>query len=191
MDLFMIFFSAAIINNFVLTLFLGICPFVGVSQRISSAVSMGFSVMFVLVITAPVTWIIYYLLLKPFHLEILQYVAFILVIASLVQFVEMYVKKNSKMLYDALGIYLPLITTNCVILGLALFAILKELTFIETVFYALGGGAGFLLALVIMAGIREELDLAPVPKALKGTGITMIVSGSLAMAFMGFSGISH
>lgn len=189
-DLLMIFISAAIINNFVLTLFLGICPFVGVSQRISSAVSMGLSVIFVLVITSPVTWIINNLILKRFHLEILQYVSFIIVIASLVQFVEMFVKKNSKSLYDSLGIYLPLITTNCIILGLPLFAILKNYSFIEIIFYALGGGVGFLIALVIMAGIREELDLAPVPKALKGTGITMIVSGSLALAFMGFSGFS-
>lgn len=189
MKIILIFISAAIVNNFVLTYFLGLCPFVGVSKRISSAVSMGMAVTFVMTISAVVTWLIYNLLLVPYHIEILEYVSFILVIASLVQLVEMFVRKISKPLYDALGIYLPLITTNCAILGLALFAVLRHYSFIDSLFFGLGAGAGFTLALVIMAGIREELELANVPKYFKGAGITMIIAGSLALAFMGFSGL--
>jgi len=189
MNLLLIFISAAIVNNFVLSYFLGICPFVGVSKQVSSAVSMGMAVTFVMTITAAVTWLIYHLILVPFHVVILEYVAFILVIASLVQLVEMFIRKISKPLYDTLGIYLPLITTNCAILGLALFAVLREYGFIESLVYGVGAGAGFTLALVIMAGIREELELANVPKAFKGAGITMIVAGSLALAFMGFAGL--
>lgn len=189
MKLVLLFISAAIVNNFVLTYFLGICPFVGVSKRISSAISMGLAVMFVMTIAAAVTWLIYHLILIPFHIEILEYVAFILVIASLVQLVEMFIRKVSKPLYDALGIYLPLITTNCAILGLALFSVLRDYSFIESLIFGIGAGSGFMLALVIMAGIREELELAEVPKHFKGAGITMIVAGSLALAFMGFAGL--
>jgi len=189
MSLFLLFFSAAIVNNFVLSYFLGICPFVGVSKRVSSAVSMGMAVTFVMLITAVVTWLIYHLILVPFEVEILEYVSFILVIASLVQLVEMFIRKMSKPLYDTLGIYLPLITTNCAILGLALFSVLRDYSFWESVVFGLGAGAGFTLALVIMAGIREELELAPVPKYFQGAGITMIVAGSLALAFMGFAGM--
>jgi len=189
MKLFIIFISAAVVNNFVFTYFLGICPFVGVSKKLSSAVSMGMSVTFVMTISAGVTWLIYHLILVPFHIEILEYVSFILVIASLVQLVEMFVRKISKPLYDALGIYLPLITTNCTILGLALFSILRNYSFVESLIFGIGAGAGFTLALVIMAGIREELELANVPKYFRGAGITMIVAGSLALAFMGFAGL--
>ncbi|MBU2513703.1 RnfABCDGE type electron transport complex subunit A [bacterium] len=190
MELILIFISAAVVNNFVLSYFLGICPFVGVSKRISSAVSMGMAVTFVMTITAVVTWLIYHLILVPFKLEILEYVTFILVIASLVQLVEMFIQKISQPLYEVLGIYLPLITTNCAILGLALFAVLREYTFIESIIFGVGAGAGFTLALVIMAGIREELELAEVPGIFQGAGITMIVAGCLALAFMGFAGIS-
>ncbi|MFB0516139.1 MAG: electron transport complex protein RnfA [Candidatus Neomarinimicrobiota bacterium] len=189
MKIILIFISAAVINNFVLTYFLGLCPFVGVSKRLSSAVSMGMAVTFVMTISACVTWLIYNLLLVPYHIEILEYVSFILVIASLVQLVEMFVRKISKPLYDALGIYLPLITTNCAILGLALFAVLRHYNFIESLVFGIGAGAGFTLALVIMAGIREELELANVPRYFKGAGITMIIAASLALAFMGFSGL--
>jgi len=189
MKIILIFISAAVVNNFVLTYFLGLCPFVGVSKKISSAVSMGMAVTFVMTISAAVTWLIYNLLLVPYHIEILEYVSFILVIASLVQLVEMFIRKISKPLYDALGIYLPLITTNCAILGLALFAVLRHYSFIESLVFSIGAGAGFTLALVIMAGIREELELANVPKYFKGAGITMIIAGSLALAFMGFSGL--
>jgi electron transport complex protein RnfA len=189
MKLILLFISAAVVNNFVLSYFLGICPFVGVSKKISSAVSMGMAVTFVMTITAAVTWLIYHLILVPANLEILEYVSFILVISSLVQLVEMFVKKISKPLYETLGIYLPLITTNCAILGLALFSVLREYDFIESLVFGVGAGAGFTLAIVIMAGIREELELAKVPKPFEGAGITMIVAASLALAFMGFAGL--
>ena len=161
----------------------------GVSKKVSSALSMGMAVTFVMTIAAAVTWLIYYLILVPAGLEILQYVSFILVISSLVQLVEMFVEKISKPLYDTLGIYLPLITTNCAILGLALFAVLRDYDFMESLVYGIGAGAGFTLAIVIMAGIREELELAKVPKPFEGAGITMIVAASLALAFMGFAGL--
>ncbi len=189
MELFVIFISALLINNFVLTYFLGICPFLGVSNRLDSALSMGIAVTFVMSIAATVSWLIYYLLLVPYHLEFLEIVSFILVIASLVQLVEMFIRKVSPPLYQALGIYLPLITTNCAILGVALLAVLKKYNFIETVVFALGAGLGFTLAIVIMAGIREELEFADIPKPLQGAGITLIVAGILALAFMGFSGL--
>jgi electron transport complex protein RnfA len=189
MKLLLLFISAAVINNFVLSYFLGICPFVGVSKKLSSAISMGMAVTFVMTITAVVTWLIYHLILVPFGLEILQYVSFILVIASLVQLVEMFVRKVSKPLYDTLGIYLPLITTNCAILGLALFSVLREYNFMESLVFGIGAGAGFTLAITIMAGIREELELAKVPKPFEGAGITMIVAAALALAFMGFAGL--
>ncbi|NLT65154.1 MAG: electron transport complex subunit RsxA [Acidobacteria bacterium] len=189
MDLLLIFISAAIVNNFVLAYFLGICPFIGVSGKLSSAYSMGMATTFVLTIASMVTWIIYYFLLQPFHLEFLQTVAFILVIASLVQFVEMFIKKVSQPLYRALGIYLPLITTNCAIMGLALFNITREYTFYQGIVFAVGAGGGFTLALVLMAGIREELELADVPKPMRGVPVTLLVAGILALAFSGFAGM--
>jgi len=189
MDLLIIFVSALLINNFVLSYFLGICPFLGVSNKLSSAVSMGLAVTFVMTITAIVTWPIYHLILAPYHLEFLEIVSFILVIASLVQFVEMFIRKTSEAIYDALGIYLPLITTNCAILGFALIAVLKNYTYIETIVFGVGAGLGFTLALIIMAGIREELDFADIPESLKGPGITLLVAGILALSFMGFAGL--
>ncbi len=184
-----IFISAAIVNNFVLTYFLGICPFLGVSRKINSALGMGVAVTFVMVITAIVTWLLYHKLLLPNGMEYLEYVIFILVIASLVQMVEMIIKKVSPPLYRALGIYLPLITTNCAILGLALFMVLKEYSFIESLFFAFGAGGGFTLALLIMSGIREDLEIADLPECLKGAGIALIIAGLLALSFMGFSGL--
>jgi Na+-translocating ferredoxin:NAD+ oxidoreductase subunit A len=189
MELFIIFVSAAIVNNFVLSLFLGICPFVGVSNKISSAYSMGLAVTFVMTLTAMVSWLLYNLILVPYGLEFLQIPSFILVIASLVQFVEMVIKKVSQPLYRALGIFLPLITTNCAILGLALLLTMREYSFMESIVFGLGAGTGFIIALVIMAGIREELELADVPKSFRGAPITMIVAGILALAFMGFAGM--
>ncbi|MCX7908782.1 MAG: electron transport complex subunit RsxA [Ignavibacteria bacterium] len=189
MTLILIFLSAAIINNFVLSYFLGICPFIGVSNKISSAFSMGIAVTFVMTITAIVSWLVNNYLLIPYHLDFLQTVSFILVIASLVQFVEMVIKKVSQPLYRALGIYLPLITTNCAIMGLALFIAMKNYDFLESIFYGLGAGIGFTIAIVLMAGIREELDLADVPKAMRGVPITLITAGLLALAFMGFAGM--
>ncbi len=189
MEIILIFISAVLVNNFVLSYFLGICPFIGVSGRIESASSMGFAVTFVLTLTAAITWLINHYVLIAFHVPFLEYVAFIIVIASLVQFVEMFIRKTSKTLYDALGIYLPLITTNCAILGLALFGALREYSFIENIVFGIGAGLGFTLALLIMAGIREELDLADVPESLRGAAITLIIAGLLALAFMGFAGL--
>ena len=189
MELILIFISAAIVNNFVLAYFLGICPFIGVSNKLSSAFPMGLATTFVMLLTAIVTWLIYHLILVPYDVVYLQYVSFILVVASLVQFVEMFIKKVSQPLYRALGIFLPLITTNCAILGLALFIVLKDYSFVQAVFYGLGAGAGFTLAISIMAGIREELELANVPKSFQGAPITLIVAGLLALAFMGFAGM--
>ena len=189
LKLIFIFISAAIVNNFVLTYFLGICPFLGVSRKLSSALGMGLAVIFVMSLTAIATWLLYHKILVPFGLEYLEYVVFILVIASLVQIVEMFIRKTSPKLYDALGIYLPLITTNCAILGLALFMILREYNFIQSIIFALGAGGGFTLALLIMAGIREDLEIADIPEPLKGAGISLIIAGLLALSFMGFSGI--
>jgi len=188
-EVILIFISAVLVNNFVLSYFLGICPFIGVSSRLESAISMGFAVTFVLTLSAAITWLINQYILIALHVPYLEYVAFIIVIASLVQFVEMYIKKTSKAMYDALGIYLPLITTNCAILGLALFGALRQYTFIQNIVFGIGAGIGFTLALVIMAGIREQLDLADVPEPLRGPAITLILAGLLALAFMGFAGL--
>jgi electron transport complex protein RnfA len=184
-----IFISAILVNNFVLYYFLGICPFLGVSKKLDSAFSMGLAVTFVMTITAVISWAINNLILIPFNLDYLQTVSFILVIASLVQLVEMFIRKISPPLYQALGIYLPLITTNCAIMGLALLAARKGYNFPETVIFGVGSGIGFTLAIILMAGIREDLDLADVPEPLKGAGIALIVSGIMALAFMGFSGM--
>jgi len=184
-----IFISAVLVQNFVLYYFLGICPFLGVSKKIDSAFSMGLAVTFVMSITAVVTWLINNLILIPFGLDYLQIVSFILVIASLVQLVEMFIRKISPPLYQALGIYLPLITTNCAIMGLALIAALNEYSFVETVIFGFSSGIGFTLAIVLIAGIREQLDLADVPEPLKGAGIALIVAGIMALAFNGFLGM--
>jgi electron transport complex protein RnfA len=189
MELVAIFISAVLIQNFVLYYFLGICPFLGVSKKIDSAFSMGLAVTFVMSITAVVSWLINNLILIPYGLDYLQIVSFILVIASLVQLVEMFIRKISPPLYQALGIYLPLITTNCAIMGLALIAALNELSFVETVVFGFGSGLGFTLAIILMAGIREQLDLADVPEPLKGAGIALIVAGIMALAFNGFIGM--
>jgi electron transport complex protein RnfA len=187
--LLLILIGAVLANNFVLSYFLGICPFLGVSSRLSSAFGMGLATTFVMTITAAVTWIIYHKLLHPLNIEYLEYVSFIMVIATLVQFVEMFLHKTVETLYRALGIYLPLITTNCAILGLALFMVLRDYNFIAAIIFGFGAGIGFTLAIVIMAGIREELDFADVPGPFKGGPMALIVAGILALAFMGFSGM--
>ena len=189
MELLALFISAILINNFVLYYFLGICPFLGVSKKLDSAVSMGLAVTFVMTITAVISWMINNWILIPYNIGYLQTVAFILVIASLVQLVEMFIRKMSPPLYQALGIYLPLITTNCAIMGLALLAARKNYSFFEAVIFGTGSGIGFTLAIVLMAGIREQLDLADVPEPLKGAGIALIVAGIMALAFTGFSGM--
>jgi len=189
MELLAIFIAAILINNFVLHYFLGICPFLGVSKKLDSALSMGLAVTFVMTITAVVSWMINHWILIPYGLDYLQIVSFILVIAALVQLVEMFIRKISPPLYQALGIYLPLITTNCSIMGLALLAALKNYNFIEAVIFGLGSGLGFTLAIILMAGIREQLDLADIPQPLRGAGIALIVAGIMALGFLGFSGM--
>jgi electron transport complex protein RnfA len=189
MELLAIFISAILVNNFVLYYFLGICPFLGVSKKLDSALSMGLAVTFVMTITAVISWMINNWILIPNDIGFLQTVSFILVIASLVQLVEMFIRKMSPPLYQALGIYLPLITTNCAIMGLALLAARKNYGFLEAVVFGVGSGIGFTLAIVLMAGIREQLDLADVPEPLKGAGIALIVAGIMALAFTGFSGM--
>lgn len=189
MDVLLIFIAAAVTNNFVLTYFLGICPFIGVSGRMDSAIGLGLATTFVMTLTAAVTWMVNAFILVPFNVPFLEYVSFIIVIASLVQIVEMVLRKHVPVLYRSLGIFLPLITTNCAILGLALFMVLREYNFIQAVFFGFGAGVGFTLALVIMAGIRERLEFADVPKPLQGAAITLIIAGLLALAFMGFSGM--
>lgn len=189
MDLIMLFISAALINNFVLIYFLGICPFLGVSNKIDKSLSMGIATTFVMVLAALATWLINNLILIPFNVTFLQYVAFIIVIASLVQLVEMFIKKTSPVLYRALGIFLPLITTNCAVLGLALFASLRNYNCPQAVVFGFASGVGFTLALIIMAGIREFLDEAPIPEPFKGAPIALIIAGLLALSFMGFGGL--
>ncbi len=189
MELLALFISAILVNNFVLYYFLGICPFLGVSKKLDSAISMGLAVTFVMTITAVISWMINNWILIPYNISYLQTVAFILVIASLVQLVEMFIRKMSPPLYQALGIYLPLITTNCAIMGLALLAARKNYGFFEAVIFGTGSGIGFTLAIVLMAGIREQLDLADIPEPLKGAGIALIVAGIMALAFTGFSGM--
>jgi len=188
-ELVLIFISTVLINNFVLTYFLGVCPFLGVSSRLSSAIGMGFSVIFVMTFASSIAWLIYHLILVKLNLIFLEYIFFILVIASLVQIVEMFVRKYSPPLYRALGIYLPLITTNCAILGCALFMVAKNYNFLEAVIYGFSAGLGFTIVLLIMAGIREELTYCQVPKVFRGAPITLITAGLLALCFMGFSGL--
>ncbi|MFH1767544.1 MAG: electron transport complex subunit RsxA [Candidatus Omnitrophota bacterium] len=188
-ELIAIFVSTVLINNLVLTYFLGICPFLGVSGRIESAAGMGMAVTFVMTLATSISWIIYRFFLAKFGLFFLEYVVFILVIACLVQLVEMFIRKFSNSLYQSLGIYLPLITTNCAILGAALFMIGRDYNFIEAVIFGFSGGAGFALVLLIMAGIREELEYADIPSVFKGAPLTLITAGILALIFMGFSGL--
>jgi electron transport complex protein RnfA len=181
--------SAVFVNNFVLARFLGICPFLGVSRKTETAIGMSMAVVFVMTIAALATWLLQYYILVPLGIEYLQTIVFILVIASLVQLVEMVIQKVSPVLYQALGIYLPLITTNCAVLGVAVLNIQKEHTFWEAIIFAFGASIGFALALILFAGIRERLDLADVPKSLRGTAIALITAGLLSLAFMGFAGL--
>jgi electron transport complex protein RnfA len=188
--LLMAFISVVLINNLVFTKFLGICPYLGVSGRIDMAFGMGMAVTFVVTLSGTLTWLIDHLILMGTPLEVTRYVCFILVIAGAVQLVEMYVRRFFPSLYESFGIFLPLITTNCAILGLCLFLNLEMVnTLLEAVVRSFGAGIGFTMAICIMAGIRENLDLADVPECLKGAPITLITAGLLAMAFMGFAGM--
>lgn len=187
--LFAIIIGSIFINNFILVKFLGTCPFMGVSKKIDSSVGMGMAVTFVMTIASSITWIVYTYILVPFNLKYLQIIAFILIIASLVQFVEMVIQKTSPNLYKALGVFLPLITTNCAVLGVAILNIQEGYNFIETTVNGFAGAVGFSIALVILAGIRERLEYSEIPKSFQGVAIVFITAGLLAMAFMGFSGM--
>lgn len=183
-----IFLNAFIINNFVLALFLGICPFLGVSGKLATAWSMGLATAFVMLISSVLAYVINSLLVQ-FDLEFLRLICYIAVIASAVQLVEMTMKKFSPALFRALGIFLPLITTNCAILGLALFQTFNEYDFVQSVIYSLGAGAGFTLAISLMAGLREKLELADVPTVSQGAAMSLMLAGILSLSFMGFAGL--
>ena len=185
----LIFISAIFVNNIVLSQFLGICPFLGVSKKVDTALGMSAAVAFVLTLATVVTWLVQKLVLDAFGLQYLQTIAFILVIASLVQMVEIVMKKVSPALYQALGIFLPLITTNCAVLGVAILVIQKDYSLVESIIYAFSTAIGFGLALTVFAGIREQLELVNVPKGMRGVAITMVTAGLLSLAFMGFSGV--
>ena len=181
--------TAIFINNIVLAQFLGICPFLGVSKRISSAVGMGMAVTFVITIATTVTWLLQYFVLTPLGLEFLLTIAFILVIAFLVQLLEIVMKKTVPAMYQALGVFLPLITTNCAVLGVAILVVQKGFNLMESITYGVATSIGFTLALWIFAGIREQLELSDSPRAMRGTPLALLCAGLLALAFMGFSGI--
>ncbi|MCP4699369.1 MAG: RnfABCDGE type electron transport complex subunit A [Gammaproteobacteria bacterium] len=183
-----IFLNACIVNNFVLALFLGICPFLGVSGKLHTSWNMGLATMFVMLVSSVCAYAINLLLIE-FHLEFLRLICYIAVIASAVQLVEMTIKKVSPALFRTLGIFLPLITTNCAILGLALFQTLKEYNFIQCLAYSLGAGAGFTLAIMLMAGLREKLDLSNVPDVSQGAALSLMLAGLLSLTFMGFAGL--
>lgn len=191
MEYILIFISAIFVNNIVLSQFLGICPFLGVSKKVDTALGMGAAVAFVLTLATVVTFLLQEHVLVPLHIEYLQTISFILVIAALVQMVEIVLKKISPSLYQALGIFLPLITTNCAVLGVAILVIQKQFTLIESVVYALSTAIGFALALVVFAGLREQLALVNVPKGMRGMSIVLITAGLLSLAFMGFSGVDN
>lgn len=189
MEYLIIIISAVLVNNIVLAQFLGICPFLGVSSRVSTAVGMGAAVIFVMTLATIATWLIQHLILIPLGLAFLQTVAFILVIASLVQLVEIVLKKVSPALYQALGVFLPLITTNCAILGVAILVMGRNYNLLEGVVFAIGSSLGFLLALYIFAGLREKMDMLDIPKAMQGAPISLVTAGLLALAFGGFAGL--
>ncbi|PIE88320.1 MAG: electron transport complex subunit RsxA [Bacteroidetes bacterium] len=198
MEYIIIIISAVFVNNILLTQFLGICPFLGVSNKVSTAAGMSGAVIFVMALSTLITYLLQYYVLHPLHIGFMQTVCFILVIASLVQMVEIVLKKISPALYQALGIFLPLITTNCAVLGVAILVVSKEFSFGETpatlnmvqaVIYAIASAAGFSLAMILFAGLREQMELSDIPRAFKGIPIALITAGILAMAFMGFSGI--
>ncbi len=188
-EILMLVLGAILVNNVIFQQFLGICPYLGVSKKLDTALGMGFAVTFVMTLAVAVTWPIYHLVLVPLDLGYLRTLAFILVIASLVQLVEIVLRKVAKGLFDALGIYLPLITTNCAILGVALLAIQNEYNYPVALLFAFGSAIGFILAIVIFAGIRERMELMEVPKAMEGVPIALVIAGIVAMAFQGFAGL--
>ena len=188
-NLILILVASAIVNNVVLSQFLGLCPFLGVSKRVETAAGMGGAVIFVIGIASFVTSVIYKFILAPTGFEYMQTIVFILVIAALVQFVEMFLKKSVPSLYESLGVYLPLITTNCAVLGTALNNVTNGYDILECVISGIGVATGFTIAIVIIAGIREKIEYNDIPSAFKGTAIVLVTSGLMAMAFLGFSGV--
>lgn len=188
-DLLIILLSAIFVNNFVLVQFLGICPFLGVSKQVETATGMGMAVTFVMAVASAATYVVHYLILVPLGIEYMQTIAFILVIAALVQFVEMVIQKSSPTLYQALGVFLPLITTNCAVLGVAILNIDAGYNLLETIINGAGGALGFTLAIVLMAGIRERLAIASVPKALQGFPIALLTAALMSISFLGFQGL--
>lgn len=189
MEYLLIFIAAIFVNNIVLSQFLGICPFLGVSQKVNTSLGMSAAVAFVMALATLVTWLVQIYVLKPFGLEYLQTLSFILVIASLVQMVEIILKKVSPPLYQALGVFLPLITTNCAVLGVAISVIQKDYTLLMSLNYAIASAIGFGIALVLFAGLREHLEFSAIPKGMKGISITLVTASLLSLAFMGFSGV--
>ncbi len=188
-SLFAIFISAFLVNNIILMKYLGLCPFFGVSNKVDTSIGMSFAVIFVMVLATWITYPIYYYLLKPYNLVYLRTASFILVIATLVQLVEMFLKKFFKALYSALGIYLPLITTNCAILGTTFLAVDNKFSFLQSTVFAIGTSLGFGLVIVLFAALREKLDLAPISPSFKGYPISFIVASLFALAFLGFAGL--
>lgn len=185
----LIFLAAFLVNNIVLMRFLGLCPFFGVSNAVETATGMGMAVIFVMTLASWITWIVYHGILLPFDLVFLRTAVFILTIASLVQLVEMFLKKSYRTLYNALGIYLPLITTNCAILGVAFLAIDNKFNFLNSTIFSIGTGLGFMVVMITFAAIKERLDLAPINPSIKGYPISFIAAGLMALAFLGFSGL--
>lgn len=189
MEYILIFISAIFVNNIILSQFLGICPFLGVSKKVDTALGMGSAVAFVLTLATVVTYLLQIYVLNPFGLQYLQTLSFILVIAALVQMVEIVLKKVSPALYQALGIFLPLITTNCAVLGVAILVIQKDFSLVHSIVYAFSTAIGFALAMVVFAGLREQLSLVRIPKGMQGMAIVLVTAGLLSLAFMGFSGV--
>jgi electron transport complex protein RnfA len=189
MEYLLLIISAVLVNNFVLTQFLGICPFLGVSKDLHTAAGMGAAVIFVITCASAVTWALQHLILVPLHADFLQTIAFILVIATFVQFVELVLKKTSPGLHKGLGIFLPLITTNCAVLGVAVLNIKKDFPFLKSVAFGFGAAVGFALALIIFTGLREKIARSNPPKCFQGTAIALVTAGLLSLAFMGFSGL--
>ena len=189
MEYILIFISAIFVNNIILSQFLGICPFLGVSQKVNTSLGMSAAVAFVMTLATIVTYLIQHFVLNALGLQYLQTIVFILVIAALVQMVEIVLKKVSPALYQALGIFLPLITTNCAVLGVAILVIQKDFSLLQSIVYAFSTAIGFGLALVVFAGIREQMALLNIPKGMRGTAIVLVTAGLLSLAFMGFSGV--
>ncbi|MDQ7012247.1 MAG: electron transport complex subunit RsxA [Mariprofundaceae bacterium] len=185
----LILLSAVLVNNFVLTKFLGICPFLGVSGKVETAIGMSFAVLFVMTLASTATWLVRQYVLMPLDLLYLQTIFFLLIIASLVQFIEMMIHKVSPVLYQALGIFLPLITTNCAVLGVAILNVQQEQTFLGSALYGFGAALGFSLVLILFAGLRERIETSPVPELFRGSPVSLMTAGMMSLAFMGFAGL--